>query len=71
MMNKLFFQINDGEPQEFASLPEGETFTLSITQFPTKTQLEELSQTGGRHYHIVFTDKQLAARVRYGGDRWR
>lgn len=52
-MNKLLFQINNGEPVEFANVEEGETFNLSITQFPTEEELKN-----GDCFAICFTDKE-------------
>lgn len=58
MKNILSFQINDGEKMDFAEVPQGEIFTLTIDKFPTEKELIEMEQKGAQYSLLKFTDKE-------------
>ena len=55
-MNKLYFRINKGKLVEFATVEEGESFTMSIGKFITKEDLNNKNLISEGFSYITFKD---------------
>ena len=57
-MNKLYFRINKGKLVEFATVEEGESFTISIGKFITKEDLNNKNLISEEFSYITFKDDE-------------